>query len=1219
MKREKPVEPAETSSTSLNATSPVPQSQPRRSNEDCRGPSTSASGGLLQIPADARAQAQQQPQQPRNHPHSHQHHHHQHPQRRPQDRGGRAPRGPSHRGGSDAPERASASGHPQLFDPKRHDALSFAKGLSTTSQSDARSSTAGSTAPTSAPSIASSEGRERGKRRQGGSERSGPAAGTSTKSSTSRSGGGRDSANYLVNELKRIYREICALETKLQDDHRKQRASAAEQSATRHQIAAVDHAFWLDLIEQHKRLIDLHYAFLDSALQPGLPPSLRSLPLDYEIPVRVWQTGCHLLIESMRQSLPYPSGASEGQNVTDGDRQTQAALLDHLNDFIYSSYRFYTNLLEAEHLTTFRKAWLESLGDLARYRMLMARLASLAGEDEGESSTGNIRNKASREERRGGTTRSKPTPETFARIDDDDHAHGHDSHDAKRAGPAAVEEASIGSAALGDWDLEEKETWRTTAKEWYAQGLAEMPGTGRLHHHLAVLSRSDELKALHHFCKSLTAAQPYSAARESLLPLFDASHQRRRVEPEASLVDLFVHMHGMMITKVQLDDFDAVLERYEEQLLTKVDALGWEHGIGVSQLMMMASVNLAALMQYGAEGAVLAEVSDASAKKLIAGSAAAASSSPRAQSISPLPAQPAAEDDELPIVLQCAIRLAFCTFTALLPSDEHVQSLDAGLNPYVTMLCTLLFRLAKLPGRNRSSSSDRSDASQAQPSRRLSVLEQAVPWRRLASLSPLICTVPQSSPAKLNSAAPLPEDWCLRGLSWTGRKIFEKDYWRVTTPSIPAGSSIPGVDASSLSSVPTYESEVDVLDSAAPEEAQSHSFVISSPIQGDAADKAAVLRRLRKHRIALALGVLADVVPGFTREEAGEGEANLDSSRRIAIRPPLSDKLERWALEAKEKAEEEEKLNKATRDFGAAVLDESADEMVMGEDEEQDVDDEDDTEEVRALKAKRRELRDMLRQGNASSDAASATGKARAQTRDERPPPLPGYTTLVLDTNLFLTSSSPSVPPASTPAPSLAQSLILSHAYTIIIPLAVLTELDGLSRNTSDASLTNRARTSVQFLESAVRTHSKWLKVQTSRGNYLSDVRVRTEDLSTGVGREGRRTLDEVILSAFTWQLEHWVDRLPLLCPSSPSADLSSGGLADLDTQRAKVVEGKTPKVVLCTLDRGLRLRGRAVLSGSHDGGRGTSTEGAVAGRDEVGRLIELGGGCGNSEEERRE
>jgi hypothetical protein len=50
----------------------------------------------------------------------------------------------------------------------------------------------------------------------------------------------------------------------------------------------------------------------------------------------------------------------------------------------------------------------------------------------------------------------------------------------------------------------EKERWRCIARDWYALGLVDTPGTGKLHHHLGLLSREkdgEELRAMYHFVK----------------------------------------------------------------------------------------------------------------------------------------------------------------------------------------------------------------------------------------------------------------------------------------------------------------------------------------------------------------------------------------------------------------------------------------------------------------------------------------------------------------------------------------------------------------------------------------------------------------------------------------------------------------------------------------------------------------------------------------------
>ena len=64
---------------------------------------------------------------------------------------------------------------------------------------------------------------------------------------------------------------------------------------------------------------------------------------------------------------------------------------------------------------------------------------------------------------------------------------------------------SIGLAAVKLLDVEpEKERWRGITRDWYAQGLADTPGNGKLHHHLGLLSREkegEELRAVYHFVK----------------------------------------------------------------------------------------------------------------------------------------------------------------------------------------------------------------------------------------------------------------------------------------------------------------------------------------------------------------------------------------------------------------------------------------------------------------------------------------------------------------------------------------------------------------------------------------------------------------------------------------------------------------------------------------------------------------------------------------------
>jgi hypothetical protein len=92
---------------------------------------------------------------------------------------------------------------------------------------------------------------------------------------------------------------------------------------------------------------------------------------------------------------------------------------------------------------------------------------------------------------RASSTKTRPFDPSTARIDDD-------NVDRVDTG------ASIGAEVAENWNVEERETWRITARDWYVQGVTERPGEGRLHHHLGLLCRDipgEELRALYHFGK----------------------------------------------------------------------------------------------------------------------------------------------------------------------------------------------------------------------------------------------------------------------------------------------------------------------------------------------------------------------------------------------------------------------------------------------------------------------------------------------------------------------------------------------------------------------------------------------------------------------------------------------------------------------------------------------------------------------------------------------
>jgi len=53
----------------------------------------------------------------------------------------------------------------------------------------------------------------------------------------------------------------------------------------------------------------------------------------------------------------------------------------------------------------------------------------------------------------------------------------------------------------------------------------------------------------------MTTLHPFTTSRESVLPLWSAPVQSRRSLPDSRIPDLFVLLHGMLFTIIQLDDF----------------------------------------------------------------------------------------------------------------------------------------------------------------------------------------------------------------------------------------------------------------------------------------------------------------------------------------------------------------------------------------------------------------------------------------------------------------------------------------------------------------------------------------------------------------------------------------------------------------------------------------------------------------------------------------
>lgn len=603
----------------------------------------------------------------------------------------------------------------------------------------------------------------------------------------------------------------------------------------------------------------------------------------------------------------------------------------------------------------------------------------------------------------------------------------------------------------------------------------------------------------------MTALNAYPTSRESIQPLFAAAQSRRNLA-EAKAPELFVLLHGMLFTHIQLDDFHPTLARFLERLqLDGAQERDW---------VMMAVVNVGALLEYGKSDALLRPTpseagpsSSTAAKKRelvakmgdLAVSDTPAVSSPTAMEVdSATPTvQTAKEQDEemqpeLPYALQLTIQLAMEMFSFCLrhPTRRASAFAKPTLNPYITIMLTFLCTILKQPTA-------------------LSLLEKYIPWEDftafLSSAPRGLMDAEVDAGHRLTSGCtPLPEDWCLRGMEWLGRRVYERGFWK-PQPGLTCEGDV--IENNELNSV----------------DADSDGVIENADIpSGDA-----WVERGRWVRIARSAMILA----GFTGVEyAREGG-------EWGIGPRLGAKVERWREAERREREEEER--RRMRNW------EELEEEVFGEEDGMEVDEEyldglDD--QTRALLDQRRRLQEMQARSSSTRKRSSAQ---RPKTARRPLSVLPGYSILVVDTNVFLRAF------------SMVTTLVESERWTVVIPLAVITELDGLAADHPTAAAASK------YIAEHMRLSG--LKVQTSRGNYLSTLNVRSEKVTfSNAPGSWERTMDDLILKAALWQDGHWVDR--------------SAFLRGLGPRTSSPPEGTYAKVVLVSFDRNCESRRASFL-----------------------------------------
>jgi protein SMG6 len=278
-----------------------------------------------------------------------------------------------------------------------------------------------------------------------------------------------------------------------------------------------------------------------------------------------------------------------------------------------------------------------------------------------------------------------------------------------------------------------------------------------------------------------------------VLALFSIESQRRRALPDATSKDLFILLHGMLFTRIELDEFAPTMERFLERLSldnayqenTNPDASFWEE----RDWIIMGVINIASMLEYGKTvGCIKAAmnanqaissttesqkepdvgmlvqrsqsltVDDHETQHMDVDEAAANRSREESQQMS-------AEEDE-PLTFRMALQLTFSVLSHAIrqPLRKATPFARPSLNPYIDIILTFL-------------------SATLRRTRNVELMQRSIPWQEFADF---LNTAPhqlQTSEVEggfriTQGCQPLPEDWCLRGMEWVARRTYERGFWK---------------------------------------------------------------------------------------------------------------------------------------------------------------------------------------------------------------------------------------------------------------------------------------------------------------------------------------------------------------------------------------------------------------------------------------------------------
>ena len=267
-----------------------------------------------------------------------------------------------------------------------------------------------------------------------------------------------------------------------------------------------------------------------------------------------------------------------------------------------------------------------------------------------------------------------------------------------------------------------RETWNNVARSWYTKISNQIPGVGRLSHHIAVLAPFQSLQQLSLYTISLTCVTPYPNARRSVLEILEKPDHDQLPSLEAT----FIKTQGLLFCKGTVDNFNLNILQIRRGLLNN-----YIQNIAVEfkrKGVFMAVVNIAAFFEYGSKSSsksflrlIFQEFNTAKARKIkIAQSPQLSNNPPNVNdnearttyTTASHPLLKSLTSSEIDSSLRTILLASCLTFTMLSIAMRRID--DKNVLPFVHISFVFLWSLTSIK-------------------QAINIIEQDVPWNEVCS------------------------------------------------------------------------------------------------------------------------------------------------------------------------------------------------------------------------------------------------------------------------------------------------------------------------------------------------------------------------------------------------------------------------------------------------------------------------------------------------------